>query len=88
MESSILLPHLPCLNLDNPLGRKLVIPAQAGIQLKNKNFSCNGSKFKLSPLRGGLFSLDSRLRGNDGSNELSSNELPGLNLEMELLRRL
>ncbi len=57
-------------NSGKPLGRKLIIPAQAGIQL-NKKFPRSRQYLNIDPLRGVFVSLDSRLRGNDGSNELS-----------------
>jgi len=58
------------LNSENSLDRKFVIPAQAGIQLIKK-IPRSGSTLRFCPLRGLFISLDSRLRGNDGSNELS-----------------
>jgi hypothetical protein len=66
--------ELPGLNRDFPLDRKSDIPAQAGIQLIEKLLQSR-STYRLCPLRGLFFLLDSRLRGNDGSNGKS-----GLNI--------
>jgi hypothetical protein len=52
----------------NPIDPELVIPAQAGIQLVEKS-PRSGTISKRCPLRGLFILLDSRLRGNDGSNE-------------------
>ena len=54
---------------DHPLDRELVIPAQEGIQLIKK-FPRSGAISRFCPLRGIFVLLDSRLRGNDGADEL------------------
>jgi hypothetical protein len=57
------------LNRDFPLEKKAVIPAKAGIQFIEKRLRSR-STLVLCPLRGLIFLLDSRLRGNDGSDGL------------------
>jgi hypothetical protein len=55
------------INRDFPLEKKTVIPAKAGIQFIEKRLRSR-STLVPCPLRGLFFLLDSRLRGNDGSN--------------------
>ena len=56
-------------NPNSSLAKNCVIPAQAGIQLIEKSSRSEPATW-FCPLRGVLFLLDSRLRGNDGANEL------------------
>jgi hypothetical protein len=71
---------------DFPLEQKAVIPAKAGIQFIEK---CLRSRSTLvpCPLRGLFFLLDSRLRGNDGSNGKSGLNHTQLNPNFKLARQ-
>jgi len=56
------------INPNSSLAKNCVIPAQAGIQLIEKSSRSETTTW-FCPLRGVLFLLDSRLRGNDDANE-------------------